>query len=74
MGSIEELTRKDQPSVALENFALVADEMIVWNDNERVLTNIRHQDILNRLKVRPRTFWYQVIKSGPFLGTRGILV
>lgn len=29
--------RKDESSMSLENFALMADNMIVWNDNERVL-------------------------------------
>ena len=33
----KKLTRKDKPSVSLENFALMANDMIVWNDNERVL-------------------------------------
>jgi len=35
--NVEELTRKDEPSVSLENFALVTDDVIVWNYNERVL-------------------------------------
>lgn len=30
----KELTRKDEPSVSLENFALVADDVIVWYYNE----------------------------------------
>jgi hypothetical protein len=35
--NIEELTRKDELSVSLENFALMTDDVIVWNYNERVL-------------------------------------
>ncbi len=35
---------------------------------------IRDGDMTNRQTAQSRTFWYQVIKSGPFLGTRGILV
>jgi hypothetical protein len=31
---MKKLTRKDESSVSLENFALMADDMIVWNDNE----------------------------------------
>jgi hypothetical protein len=34
---VKELTRKDEPSVSLENFTLMTDDMIVWNYNERVL-------------------------------------
>ena len=67
------LTRKDEPSMSLENFAFMADDMIVWNDNERVLT-IYSACVGHRQKAHPCTFWYQVIKSGPFFGTSGILV
>lgn len=35
--NIEELTRKDESSVSLENFAFMTDDVIVWNYNERVL-------------------------------------
>jgi len=35
--SVEELTRKDEPSMSLENFTFMTDDVIVWNYNERVL-------------------------------------
>lgn len=36
-GIVEELTREDEPPVSLENFTIMTNDMIVWNDNKRVL-------------------------------------
>jgi hypothetical protein len=36
-GTVKGLTREDEPSMSLEDLALVADDMIMRNDNERML-------------------------------------
>jgi hypothetical protein len=36
-GRVKRLTREDEPSMSLEDFAFMADDMVMWNDNERVL-------------------------------------
>jgi hypothetical protein len=72
--SVEVPTRKDEPSVPLENFTLMTDDVIVWNYNKRVLDATAVRVGMNSHMTHPRTFWYQVIRSGPFLGTSGILV